>query len=83
MSLIKTIPDKFIIQERRVIIEVSRVTQKKKQPDANVTRRGTLDPSVGFKRRNNQMLMSLNLLKKMKNSAIFYLLHRSVGNKDR
>ena len=30
-----------------------------------VTRRGTLDLSVGFERRNNQMLMSLNWLKEM------------------
>ena len=32
------------------------------------------DLSVGFKRRNNQMLMLLNWLEEMQNSATFYLL---------
>jgi len=45
---------------------------------------GTLGLIVGFKRRNNQMPMSLNRLEKMKNSATFYLFtDKSVINKDR
>ena len=37
-------------------------------------KKGHISLSVGFERRNNQMLMSLNWLKEMKNSAKFYLL---------
>jgi len=68
------------VQVRRVIMEASRVTQNIKIWYATiVTRRGTLELIVGFERRNNQMLMSLNWLKKMKISVTFYLL----GKKDR
>jgi len=56
-------------------MEVPRVTQNTRIWRATiVTRRGTLDLSVSFERRNNQMLISLNWLKEMKNSATFYLL---------
>ena len=69
------IPSKFIIQGRRVIIKIPPVTQNIRIGRATiVTKRGTLDLSVVFERRNNQMLMSLNWLKKIKNSATFYLL---------
>jgi len=75
VSLIMITPSKFITQGRSVIMKVSRVTQNIRIWRATiVTKKGTLDLSVGFERRNNQMLMSLNLLKEMKNSATFYLL---------
>ena len=75
ISLIMMIPGKFIIQGRRVIMKVSWVTQNKRIWRATiVTRRGTFDLSVGFERRNNKMLMSLNWLEEMKNSATFCLL---------
>ena len=37
-------------------------------------KKGHIRSSVGFERRNNQMLISLNWLKEMKNNVTFYLL---------
>jgi len=75
VSLIMMILRKFITQEKRVIMKVLRVTQNTRIWRATiVTRRGTLDLSVGFERRNNQMLILLNWLKEIKNNATFYLL---------
>jgi len=75
VSLIMMIPGKVIIQRRRVIMEVPLVIQNIRVWRATtVTRRGTLELIVGFERINNQMLMSLNWLEKMKNSETFYLL---------
>ena len=67
VSLIMMIPGKFIIQGRRVIMKVPRVTQNARIWHVTiVTRRGTLDLSVSFERRSNQMLISLNWLKEKK-----------------
>ena len=74
VSLIMIILSKFIIQGRRVIMKVPRVTQNTRIGRATIiTKRCTLDLSVSFEK-NNQMVMSLNWLKEMKNSATFYLL---------
>ena len=84
VSLIMMILGKFIIQ-RRVKMEVPRVIQNIGIWHATIViKRGILELIVGFKRRNNQMPMSLNRLEKMKNSATFYLFtDKSVINKDR
>jgi len=66
-------------------MEVPRVTQNTKFWYATgVTRRGTLKLIVRLVRRNNKMLMSLNWLKEMKMSVMFYLLQtdRSVAKID-
>jgi len=75
VSLIMMISGKLIIQGRRVIKEVPRVTQNIEIWHATIViRRGTLELIVGFERKNNQMLISLNWLEKMKNIVTFYLL---------
>ena len=72
------------LQKRRVIMKVSRVIQNIRICCATgVIRKGMLELSVGLKRRNNQMPMSLNWLKGMKISNVLYVTDRSVGNKDR
>ena len=56
-------------------MKVPQVTQNTKIWHAIIiTRRDTLDLSVDFERRNKQMLMLLNWLEEIKNSATFYLL---------
>ena len=56
-------------------MEVSQVTQNTKIWCATCfTRRGTLELIVELERRNKQMLMLLNWLEEIKNSATFYLL---------
>ena len=61
VSLIMMIPGKFIIQGRIVIMKVLRVTQNTRIWCVTIiTKRGTLDLSVDFERRNNEMLISLN-----------------------
>ena len=80
------IPSKLTLRKRRVIMKVSRVTQNIRIWCATgITRRGTLELIVGLIRRNNEMLMSLNWLKGMKISVMFYLLQidRSVIKIDR
>jgi len=75
VSLIMMILRKFIIQGRRVIMEIPWVTQNIEIWNTTiVTRRGILELIVGFEK-NKQMLISLNWLEKIKNSAMFYLLH--------
>ena len=55
------IPGKFIIQWRRVIMKVPWVTQNIEILHATIIkRRGTLELIIGFERRNNQMLKSMN-----------------------
>ena len=75
VSLIMMSPRKFIIQKKKVMMEVLRVTQNIRIWSLTIiTRRGTSELIVDFERRKNQMLMSHNWLEKMKNSATFYLL---------
>ena len=56
------IPGKFTFQGRRTVMrEVPQVTQNIRILSATIViRRDTLELVVGFERRNNQMLMSLN-----------------------
>jgi len=79
------IPGKFTFQNRRIIVEVPRVTQNTRIWYATgVTRRGTLELTVGLERRNKQVLVSLNWLNEMKKSVTFYLLqtNRSITKID-
>jgi len=79
------IPGKFAIQKSKVIMKVPRVIQNARiWCTTHVTRRGTLELIIGLKRRNNQILVSLNWMKEMNKSVTFYLLQidQSVTNID-
>jgi len=69
------ISGKLIFKKRRVTMDVSCVTQNTRIWYAtSIIRRGTLELIVRLTRRNNKMLISVNMLEGIKISVTFYLL---------
>ena len=75
------IPGKFIIQGRSNNESFMGNSKHKNLMCNYCHKKGHIRSSVGFERRNNQMLMSLNWLKEMKNNTTFYLLQTELVTK--